>query len=143
MSCGKTKEDRKSDLTNLLSADPCDNTVGTDNFFCEDKPAGNCTTSQTSQNITNGKVMPDALAADARAADARAVDARAEDARAADARSVDAHAADARAADARSADYSSTDYSSNYIYFRQFRFFSKMSQSRLHENHYFILKASK
>ena len=41
-SCGKSKKDRKDDISNILSNKTCDNTAASDIFFCDDKSAGNC-----------------------------------------------------------------------------------------------------
>jgi hypothetical protein len=34
-SCGEDSENRENDLSDLLSANPCNNNIGTDNFFCK------------------------------------------------------------------------------------------------------------
>jgi len=55
MSCGPTKEKREEDLTNLLSNEPCDNTVGSDLHFCEDQTTVvNCTSNAKPEGF-NGK----------------------------------------------------------------------------------------
>ena len=42
LSCGKSNQDRKDDISNILSDKPCDNSRPSDIFFCDNKDAGNC-----------------------------------------------------------------------------------------------------
>lgn len=42
LSCGTSNQDRKDDISNILSDKPCDNSRPSDIFFCDNKEAGNC-----------------------------------------------------------------------------------------------------
>ena len=42
LSCGTSNQDRKDDISNILSDKPCDNSRPSDIFFCDNKDAGNC-----------------------------------------------------------------------------------------------------
>ena len=55
LSCGPTKEDRKSDLLDVLSNTPCDNKIASDIYFCEDKQAANCSKSEKPDNYQGKK----------------------------------------------------------------------------------------
>ena len=42
LSCGTSNQDRKDDISNILSNKPCDNSRTSDIYFCGNKGAGNC-----------------------------------------------------------------------------------------------------
>ena len=51
LSCGKSSDNRESDLLNILSENPCKNTRSADIFYCEGKNAANCSSEKPEDYI--------------------------------------------------------------------------------------------